>query len=110
MAAVGKLYSFKALFPGPLTRMRITEGAGNSARRATYGWLQEARIHARIHARRETGTNPTASRWPGCDASSPSPCCVLRSNAYAGPAPLVATHLIKPGSQYDAGASVINEE
>ena len=42
------------------------------------------------------GTNPTAPRWPGCDASSPSPCCVLRSNAYAGPALLVATHLDRP--------------
>ena len=30
-------------------------------------------------------TNPTASRWPGCDASSPSPCCVLQSHAYADP-------------------------
>ena len=41
-------------------------------------------------------TNPTASRWPGCDASSPSPCCVLLSNAYVVPALLVATHLDRP--------------
>ena len=42
------------------------------------------------------GTNPTTSRWPGCDASFPSPRCVLRSNAYAGPALLMATHLDRP--------------
>ena len=41
-------------------------------------------------------TNPTASHWPGCDASSPSPCCVLLSNAYVVPALLVATHLDRP--------------